>query len=80
MKAMTLSSHNIEPEALQGESEWQLGDWLPITWKPATKEEIEYMDLVRERVAKEHDNYIKYLQWKLSQKTYAKESITQTLF
>src|SRR5258708_7022208 len=41
-------------------SEWQLGDWLPITFIPSTPEEIEYMEFVRERVKKDMKGKIYY--------------------
>jgi hypothetical protein len=42
-------------------NDWQLGDWLPITFIPSTPDEIEYMDHVRARVEKENDRYIEKL-------------------
>lgn len=40
---------------------WELGDWLPITWIPATEAELDYMEFVRARVTKEHEEYINEL-------------------
>lgn len=44
--------------------EWELGDWLPITWEPAAEAEIEYMEFVREKVRKEHDRYLERIKQK----------------
>lgn len=48
----------------QSSSSYELGDWLPITWIPNTPDEIEYMEFVRAKVAKEHDKYIAELKLK----------------
>jgi len=45
--------------------EWQLGNWLPITFeRPNTEAEIDYMEFVRSKVTKEHDEYIEKLKQK----------------
>lgn len=40
------------------------GDWLPITWIPATEAELRYMDKVREREKERIGKYIQSLKEK----------------
>lgn len=58
---------NYQPEAVLVEkqvSQWELGDWLPITWIPATEAELEYMRFCREKTTNQHNKYLENLKLK----------------
>lgn len=43
---------------------WELGDWLPITWIPATEDEIDYMKFCRKATDEKNEKYLEMLRKK----------------